>query len=151
MAQSRTIWSLGTSNRSLAEFVAVLKHYRIETVADVRHFPKSRFGHFRRETFDAGLAERGIAYVWLGEELGGYRKGGYEAYMRTDGFLRGLARLEALAAASRTAFVCAERLPWRCHRRFVGQALAARGWDVQHVIEAGQVWQPREQLRLETP
>ncbi|MFQ6096659.1 MAG: DUF488 family protein [Armatimonadota bacterium] len=149
MTSTRTIWSLGTSNRSLDEFVGALRHHAIRTVVDVRHFPRSRFQHFCAEELASALARHDVAYVWLGEQLGGYRKGGYEAYMETMAFQRGLERLEALAERSRTAFVCAERLPWRCHRRLIGDALARSGWDVRHIIEAGRIWRPKEQLHIE--
>jgi len=138
------IRSLGTSTRSLEEFVGLLRVYDIRCLADVRHFPHSaRFPHFDIEGLQEGLPSAGIEYFWLGEELGGYRKGGCEAYMTTEAFAAGLARLEALARRCRTAFACAEKLPWRCHRRFIGDALRARGWTVLHIIEEGRLWEPK--------
>ncbi|NPB09131.1 MAG: DUF488 domain-containing protein, partial [Thermodesulfobacteria bacterium] len=78
------IYTLGTSQRSLEEFLEILAFYRIEQVADVRSFPSSRrYPHFCREELAQALAAAGIRYLWLGKELGGFRKEGYEAYTRT--------------------------------------------------------------------
>ncbi|MFQ6133652.1 MAG: DUF488 family protein [Armatimonadota bacterium] len=137
------IWSVGTSNRSPEQFLGLLECYGVACLADVRRFPRSRkFPHFDGEAFAETLAGAGIKYVHLGEELGGYRRAGYQAHMATEAFRAGLARLEALARQARTAFACAEKLPWRCHRRYIGDALRARGWTVLHIIEAGRLWEP---------
>ncbi|MEJ5186511.1 MAG: DUF488 domain-containing protein [Candidatus Geothermincolales bacterium] len=137
------IYTLGTGSRTLEEFLRLLKEFRVELVCDVRSFPTSRrFPHFRKENLEAGLKEAGFDYVWLGRELGGYRKGGYLAYMATEGFRLGLERLEEVARRSRTAVVCAERFPWRCHRRFISAALQDRGWKVIHVVEVDRTWVP---------
>ena len=96
-------------------------------MADVRRFPTSKkHPHFSRENLGPALKEAGIEYVFLGEELGGYRRGGYEAYTETEGFRRGLGRLEELAVQGKTAIMCAERDPRGCHRRYIAAALAAR-------------------------
>ncbi|HID86552.1 MAG TPA: DUF488 domain-containing protein [Anaerolineae bacterium] len=137
------VFTLGTSTRSAEEFLDLLAHYGIETLVDVRRFPTSRFEHFKGENLAALLAGEGIEYVYLGEELGGYRAGGYEAYTASEAFARGLERLEALAATRRVAVACSERLPWKCHRRFIGRALAQRGWEVRHIIDIGREWVPR--------
>ncbi|MDO8136250.1 MAG: DUF488 family protein [Candidatus Brocadiales bacterium] len=81
--------------------------------------------------------------MYIGKELGGYRKGGYEIYMRTEDFLSGIEELEGTARVNRTVFVCAERLPWRCHRRFIGQALEKKGWEVIHIIDEKRVWRSK--------
>ncbi len=140
------IYSLGSSSRTPGEFVDILKNYRIETLVDVRSFPTSRFEHFKKENLGRLLEENAITYVHLGKTLGGYRKGGYEAYMGTEAYRGGLEELEKLARISPTVFMCAERLPWRCHRRFIGQSLKTRGWRVVHIIDTGRVWEPRDSL-----
>lgn len=122
----------------------LIKAYGIEVVVDVRRFPTSRFEHFRRENLRASLKARGIEYIHLGGELGGYRKGGYEAYALTEDFSAGLAKLEDIASGKVALFLCAERLPWRCHRRFIARALERRGWRVVQIIEKGRHWEPQE-------
>jgi uncharacterized protein (DUF488 family) len=135
MPAEKIIFTLGTSNRSLEEFVRLLRMSRIEMVVDLRSFPTSKFPHFRKEALSQSLAEGGLGYSYLGKELGGYRKGGYEAYMQTYDFLRGMELLERMATRSRCAIFCAERLPWRCHRRFIARSLEERGWKVVDIIE----------------
>jgi len=128
------IYTLGTSTRSLEEFISVLRENGIEVAVDVRRFPRSRFPHFEGEALAHELPKEGIEYVWMGKELGGYRKGGYPAYMETQAFQEGLRRLEDMATKKRVAIFCAERIPWRCHRRFISRRLEERGWEVVHLI-----------------
>jgi len=135
--EEKIIFTLGTSTRSPEEFLALLKHYRIEKVVDVRRFPTSRFEHFKKEPLAQLVKEKGIEFHYLGKELGGYRSGGYEEYVKSDAFKEGLAKLEGLAANGKVAVMCCERLPWRCHRRFIGRGLAERGWKVVHLIDIG--------------
>lgn len=137
------LYTLGTSNRTLEEFLALLEHYGIRRILDVRRFPKSRFEHFCAGELPGHLRSKGIEYSYLGEELGGYRKEGYEAYLQSRGFRKGLNRASALARASPSALLCAERLPWRCHRRFIARALEEEGWKVTHIIERDRVWAPK--------
>ncbi len=137
-----TIYSIGTSSRGPEEFLKVLKAYGIERVVDVRRFPTSRYEHFKRENLKDLLESEGIEYIYMGRELGGYRRGGYEAYMEREEFKEAIGLLETLGREKTTAFLCSERLPWRCHRRFIGMALARRGWEVIHIIEEGRVWRP---------
>lgn len=135
------IYTLGSSTRTAAEFLAALAAFGVRTVADVRRFPRSaRYPHFGGEALAELLATTDAAYAWLGDELGGYRAEGYPAYRETAPFLRGLMRLETLARGSPTAILCAERLPWRCHRRFIATALRRRGWEVVHILEADRTW-----------
>jgi uncharacterized protein (DUF488 family) len=136
------IYSVGTSTRTFEEFMGILKAYEIEVAADVRSFPRSRLPHFHGSELARFLGEEGIDYCHLGKELGGYRRGGYEVYIDTPAYTNGLARLEELGRGGTTAFFCAERFPWLCHRRFIGASLSERGWEVNHIIEAGTVWQP---------
>lgn len=141
---ARTVFSVGSSNRTLEEFLGLLKRYGVEMLADVRCFPKSsRFNHFIKGKLEEALKEAGLGYIFLGEELGGFRKEGYQAYVTTPSFLEGISRLEQVAKEARTAFMCAERLPWRCHRRFIGFELTKRSWEVIHIIDEGRVWTPR--------
>ncbi len=88
------------------------------------------------------LPSENVRYVYLGKELGGYRRGGYEAYMQSAEFASGVYALEAVARQARTAFMCCERFPWRCHRRFVASELERRGWRVIHIIEKDRTWHP---------
>lgn len=127
----------------MEEFIAILRARGISRVCDVRHFPGSRrYPHFSREAFSAALRAAEIDYVWLGEQLGGYRKGGYEAHMRTAEFALGLDELRRLASEKATAVVCAEALPRRCHRRFIAMALEKTGWEVVHVLDLSRDWEP---------
>ncbi len=135
------VYTLGTSTRSFEEFLGLLSLNGIELVLDVRRFPTSRFEHFRRGELEGLLREAGIGYIYMGRELGGYRRGGYPAFTSSDEFRMGIERLEELAMARRVAIVCAERLPWRCHRRFIGFELKRRGWQVIHVIDRGRRWE----------
>jgi uncharacterized protein (DUF488 family) len=137
----KSIFTLGSSNRSWEEFIRLLRGYRIEMVIDVRSFPTSKFVHFKRESMNLSLAEAGFGYYFLGKELGGYRKGGYEAYTQTLPYLAGMELLERMSSRCRSAVLCAERLPWRCHRRFIGRSLQERGWKVTHIIDEQRVWE----------
>ena len=139
----KIIHSLGTSIRPWEDFISLLGTYAVEMVIDVRSFPTSKFPHFRRESLLQSLAEKGLGYYYLGKELGGYRKGGYEAYTQTLEYLVGLELLERMASRCRAAFLCAERLPWRCHRRFIGRSLEERGWKVIHVLDEKKVWEDK--------
>lgn len=134
------IYSIGSSLRTQEEFINLLCHYQIKVVADVRRFPTSKLNHFKKEEIKELLQDNSISYCYLGEELGGYRKGGYEAYTASTNFLVGLEKLEVIAHQYTTAFMCAELLPWRCHRRFIGNCLDKRGWRVIHIINGKRVW-----------
>jgi len=133
------VFTLGHSTRKLQELVAVLLHHRIECLVDIRHFPGSRHNpQFNRETLAQALVANGIEYVWL-ERLGGYRTGGYQAYMQSADFASGIETLEALAREKRTAYMCAEVKWFKCHRRHVSDVLAARGWEVTHIFDEKRV------------
>ncbi len=139
----KIIYSLGTSNRGIEEFVNLLKSYAIEMVVDVRSFPTSKFQHFKRESLLQSLGGQGFGYHYLGKELGGFRKGGYEAYTQTLEYRVGLELLERMASRCRCAILCAERLPWRCHRRFIGRSLQERDWKVVHILEEEKIWEDK--------
>ena len=133
-----TIWTIGHSNRSQRIFLEMLKEHEIEVLADVRRFPTSKVEHFKREAMEQWLPERGIEYVWLGEELGGYRHGGYEAHMGTKLFEDGTKRLSEIARQKRTCIMCMEPNPKYCHRRFLSEHLKRKGVKVIHIIKKGQ-------------
>lgn len=142
MKRTGKIYSLGTSTRSEAEFAALLQSYGIETVIDVRRFPTSRFEHFQQEALAQSLAKLHIDYVHLGAELGGYREGGYQAFVATPEFERGIKAIEEMVRRKRGVILCAEKLPWRCHRRFIANELEKRGWQVEHIIDKEHTWSP---------
>lgn len=151
------IFTLGHSNRPWPEFLHLLRAYGIEVVADIRAFPSSRrYPHFSQENLKAALEKEGIGYVWLGKELGGYRKKGlgkaspntawdspgfrnFADHMLTEEFQNGAERLLRLASEKKTAVVCAERLWWRCHRRLLSDWLLAQGHRVLHILDFGKV------------
>ena len=136
------IYTLGSSTRTKEEFLRLLQHFGIRKVADVRRFPTSRFQHFQQENLREVLWEVGVDYVHLGKELGGYRSGGYQSHLASSSFREGLERLEREARTKPTAILCAERFPWKCHRRFIGVELARRGWRVVHIIDEERTWEP---------
>ncbi len=118
--------------------ITLLRAAGVAQVADIRRRPRSaRHPHFDADTLRVALPEAGVGYHRLGDTLGGHRAEGYEAYMRTESFAHGLAALEDLAGRRPTAFLCAERDPWSCHRRFVARALEERGWRVVHLLTPG--------------
>ncbi len=140
------VYTLGTSYRTQDEFLALLKDVGVEVVMDVRRFPTSRFKHFEKDELSRLLEREGFSYIYLGEELGGYRRKGYEAYIGSEEFKQGLRRLEELACERSVVIRCAERLPWRCHRRFIGWELERDGFKVANVIDEKRVWMPRGQV-----
>ena len=142
-------YTLGTSTRSPGEFLKLLKTHRVEVVVDVRRFPTSRLEHFRQEKLVRLLGEADIDYIYLGEELGGYRRQGYTDFTITTQFQVGLKKLAEIARKKKTAFICAERFPWRCHRRFIARELEKRSWHVVHIIDPGRDWIPRTPARPE--
>lgn len=137
------VFTIGTSNRSAEEFIELLPSHGVEVLVDVRRFPSSRFEHFRQDALAARLSEAGIEYVHMGEELGGRRSGGYQRFTLTAEFWEGVTKLENLAREKRAAIACAERFPWRCHRRFIALELERRGWHVVHILDRGRDWSPR--------
>ncbi|MEM3577729.1 MAG: DUF488 domain-containing protein [Candidatus Bathyarchaeia archaeon] len=132
------VWTIGHSNRSINVFLELLKDQGIQVLVDVRRFPTSKVEHFKRENMDKWLAENGIEYVWLGRELGGYRRGGYETYMRTKLFKEGISRLLEIASQKKTCIMCMEPNPKYCHRRFISAHLERKGVKVFHIISKGQ-------------
>ena len=147
-----TVYTVGHSTRGLDEFIALLARHGIAHVADVRAFPASRrHPHFNREPLAGELGPRGIAYSHH-PALGGRRTPsrdsrnaawrnagfrGYADYMQTADFRRGIDGLLLVAGAAPTAVMCAESVPWRCHRSLIADALLVRGAAVLHVLDAG--------------
>jgi uncharacterized protein (DUF488 family) len=145
------VLTIGHSNRPLREFLDMLKAHGVELLADVRTVPRSRHNpQFNREALPQALAAEGIGYEhMLG--LGGLRHPrkdspnsgwrnlsfrGYADYMQTDEFRRSLEALLAFEGVRRTAIMCAEAVPWRCHRSLIADALTIRGIPVAHIMNA---------------
>ena len=147
----KEIFTLGTSKRSLEEFIGILQDYEIEEVIDVRRFPTSKLEWFKKENFERELRELGFSYIWMGEELGGYRSPNYEAYTSSEEFNEGLRKLIRRAFIKRVAIVCAEALPWRCHRRFISSALTNKSWQVKHILDIGKELKPKSSKGQELP
>lgn len=149
-----TLYTIGHGNRPIEEFLALLREAAIERLVDVRAYPASRrHPQFSREALEKSLAAAGIGYVWEGKSLGGRRKPApdsphvalrspgfraYADYMDTGEFRAGLQRLLEQAGSGGTAIMCAERLPWECHRNLISDSLSVRGVRVLHLMAPGQ-------------
>ena len=129
----RIIYTIGHSNRSLRELLKILKYYKIDVVVDVRRFPKSKNEAFIRENLERELPRHGITYIYLGDLLGGFRRGGYEKYMETDEYLQGITRLLELAEMHTVVIMCVERNVKACHRRHISRTLKEAGVEVIHI------------------
>jgi len=129
------IYTLGTDKRTEEEFLSLLSRYKIELIFDVRRFPTSQFEHFKKENLKRTLERNNIEYLYLGAELGGYRKGGYLAYTKTEDFRKGIEIIKGKAKEKRSAILCAERFPFRCHRRFISQRLKEEGIEIEDIID----------------
>jgi uncharacterized protein (DUF488 family) len=139
----KKIYTLGTDRRSEEDFVEILLAYNIQSLIDVRSYPKSKIQIFNKENLEQLLKREGIVYYFLGRELGGFRKGGYNAYIITDDFNKGIDLLESIAIEKPSVIICAERFPWKCHRKWIARELHKRGWEVDHIIDKGKVWIPK--------
>src|SRR3954454_2113080 len=152
MLEPPTIFTVGHSTRSFDDFVALLKSHGVEAVADVRLIPKSRrYPHFNTESLAIELPKAGIAYLPF-KSLGGRRRAakdsvntgwrnesfrGYADFMQTEAFRDALAALIEAAKVHPTTTMCAEAVPWRCHRSLISDALLVRGWRVLDLISPG--------------
>jgi len=135
------IFTVGHSNRSMREFIEILKIHEIKRVIDVRRFPTSRkFPHFNRESLERDLKEHKIEYFYLGGSLGGFRRGGYKSYTKTKEFKEGVKKLLSLAKGSKTAIMCAEALWFKCHRRYISDELVKLGNEVFHVVDEKRIY-----------
>ena len=139
------IYTLGTSNRSIEEFLEILKEYKIEIVIDVRRWPTSKlFPYFKKENLEKFLAENKIEYFHF-EKLGGFREGGYENYLKTKDFKEALKELIKIAKKKKLVIICAERLPWKCHRAFIARELENKNFKIIHIIEKGRIWNQKKE------
>lgn len=149
---AKTIHTIGHSTRTIEAFASLVQAHAIELLVDVRRFPASRrHPQFNRERLAASLRESGIEYIWRGD-LGGFRKpardsintgwqvGAFRAYadfMLTAEF-DGIAKeIEGIANMKQSLFMCAEALPWQCHRQLLADAFLVRGWRVLHIMDSG--------------
>ncbi len=144
-----TVFTIGHSTHPFDEFVRMLHANGIERLIDVRTVPGSRHNpQFGQEALQTALPDAGIDYQWM-KELGGLRKPtpdsintgwrnqsfrGYADYMQTPGFAEAVDRLVGLAENQTVAIMCAEAVPWRCHRSLVGDALLVRGVEVLDIM-----------------
>ncbi|HEX7089788.1 MAG TPA: DUF488 domain-containing protein [Longimicrobiales bacterium] len=153
-APAATVYTIGHSTRAVEDLVALLQGQGITTLVDVRRFPGSRrHPQFGRDALAGALAAHGIDYTHS-PGLGGRRPArpdspntawrnrgfrGYADYMQTREFAEALAELKDLAARETVAILCAEAVPWRCHRRLIADALVVQGVRVLHILGPGRV------------
>ena len=151
--KSPGLWTIGHSTRPIEELIDLLKAHKIARLVDVRTIPRSRHNpQFNREALEKSLEKAGIRYRHA-PELGGLRKSrpdsinqgwknaafrGYADYMQTEEFPRALEELMAYGEKEPTAIMCAEAVPWRCHRSLIADALTIRGWTVRHILSSAQ-------------
>lgn len=146
------LFTIGHSTREINEFIELLKSHAITQLVDIRTIPKS--GHnpqYGQDQLEKSLEKHGIKYVYL-KELGGLRPAiknstndawynksfrNYADYMQSDEFEQGLNALIELSQKATTAIMCAEVVPWRCHRSLVSDALLARDIPVEEIIGSG--------------
>ena len=145
------LFTIGHSTHSIEEFIALLDKHGIRHLVDVRSIPKSRHvPQFNSEALAASMNAAGISYTHL-KTLGGRRHSrkdsintgwrntsfrGYADYMATSQFADGLDTLIEIASTTPTAIMCAEAVPWRCHRSLIADALILQGWEVRDIISA---------------
>ena len=150
-SSSPTLYTLGHSTRTLEEFLDILSEHKIKLLVDVRTVPRSRrVPQFNTENLSKSLPRHHIQYLHL-PALGGLRKArrdslntgwrnqsfrGYADYMQTPKFEEGLNELMKLASKKTAAIMCAEAVPWRCHRSLIADAMLIRGWKVLDLFSA---------------
>ena len=149
------LYTIGHSTRTIEELVAALATHQVQTLVDIRAFPMSRrLPQFNRDSLEHTLPAAGIHYLWM-KALGGYRKKileespnialrnqsfrNYADYTLTAEFAQAMSALLALAESRGTAYMCAERLYFRCHRMLVSDWLVANGHQVFHIDATGPV------------
>ena len=146
------IFTIGHSTHPIEEFVHLLQAHGVEQLIDIRTVPRSRTNpQFNRETLPNSLKAAGIGYLHM-PALGGLRRPradspntawrnasfrGYADYMQTPEFAAALDSLVELGSQTQVAIMCAEAVPWRCHRSLVADALFARGIPVEDILSAG--------------
>jgi uncharacterized protein (DUF488 family) len=152
--KENTVYTIGHSTHPVETFIGLLEAQGIGTLVDVRTIPKSRYNpQFGQAALQESLRERGIVYEYV-KELGGLRRAradspnrgwrndsfrGYADYMQTKAFEEALGRLMEIAARKRTAIMCAEAVPWRCHRSLIADALLVRGISVMDIMPDGRL------------
>jgi uncharacterized protein (DUF488 family) len=144
------LFSIGHSNVEIGAFIDLLRRFGITALVDTRSQPYSRYNqHFSREKLKRSIEEAGIAYIYLGKELGGrpenpafYLNNGrvdYDLVAQSPTYLAGIEQLLALASERRVAFMCAEADYKNCHRyRLITRTLVGRGLDVRHILHSGE-------------
>jgi uncharacterized protein (DUF488 family) len=150
--EKRPLYTIGHGSRKSADFLALLKEYGIEYLVDVRSFPSSRFHpQFNRNALESFLAQHGIRYIFMGDELGGrpkdvscYDQEGkidYDILKTKEFFKNGIDRLKtAFNKNINVAIMCSERNPCECHRsKLIGEVLAADDITVDHIDEQGKI------------
>ncbi len=151
MLAIRTFFTIGHSTHCSEEFISLLKAHKIEEIADVRSIPKSRHcPQFNADVLSESLRRAGIRYTHIAR-LGGLRPShkdsintgwrnasfrAYADYMATPQFAEGLEELSRIARARRTAILCAEAVPWRCHRSLIADAMTVEGWRVCDIVSS---------------
>src|SRR5580658_1730291 len=151
-----TVFTIGHSTRTIAELIELLRAHKVRRVVDVRSIPRSRHNpQFNRETLARRLRAARIGYLHL-KKLGGLRRAkadsknlgwhnasfrGFADYMQTNEFLAGLERLQKLAVGKSTAIMCAEAVPWRCHRSLIADALVVRDFPVEDIMSVARTQQ----------
>ncbi len=148
----RAIFTIGHSTRAIEEFLELLRTNAVERLTDIRTVPRSRRNpQFNCDALPDSLARAGIRYLHM-PELGGLRHPradspngawrndsfrGYADYMQTPEFAAAMEKLIGLGREQQAAIMCAEAVPWRCHRSLVADALTARGVAVEDIIGSG--------------
>jgi len=129
------IFTIGHSTLNLEEFLDILKHFNIELVIDVRRFPSSKkFPWFSKDDLEKTLKENDIQYIHY-PRLGGYRKEGYATFARSEEFRDALKKLLEIIDDKSAAILCAEKLFWRCHRKYIANKLVEVGNEVIHILD----------------
>jgi uncharacterized protein (DUF488 family) len=147
----KTLLTIGHSTHPIDEFIELLKEHSVEEIVDVRSVPKSRYcPQFNSDSLSESLRKADIRYAHI-EKLGGLRHSrkdsinlgwrnasfrGYADYMATPEFSEGLDALIQIARSRKTAIMCAEAVPWRCHRSLISDAMSEKGWTVRDILSA---------------
>ncbi len=156
MSSPLVLYTLGHSNHSLERFLELVQSQEVEVVVDTRSQPYSRYvPHFNPRELETALTAKGVAYRFLGQELGGrppetefYDSEGhvrYDKVAESARFREGISQLTALCASQRVAILCSEEHPSHCHRRLlVGKVLDLEGWEIRHIRASGAVQTEQE-------
>ncbi len=147
--KKKIIYTIGHSTRSIEDFINLLKIYKIDLLIDVRTIPRSKFNpQYNEEDLHSALKSSGICYQHL-TKLGGLRHTikdsvntgwrnlsfrGFADYMQTTNFKEGIEELETFGKEYNAVIMCAEALPWRCHRSLIADALTLHKWKVFHIL-----------------